>query len=159
MFRRRKPEHASNPAATLASDWRSYDSVAEAYARVRAPAHSEPASDLVAALEPQRGERILDVGTGPGVAALAARDALGQEGTVVGVDISPAMAAIARRSGVPTAVAAVVDLPFRDGAFDAVMSSFVLHLVPKYETALFDMVRVLRPGGRFGLATWVNADD
>jgi hypothetical protein len=40
-----------------------------------------------------------------------------------------------------------------------VVSAFVLHLVPKYETALFDMARVLKREGRIGLATWVSADD
>ena len=56
-------------------------------------------------------------------------------------------------------VGAAIDLPFRDGSFDLVMAAFVVHLVPNHETALFDMTRVLRPGGRLGLATWVNADD
>jgi SAM-dependent methyltransferase len=70
------------------------------------------------------------------------------------------MARVARGRGLErVAVAAAIDLPFRDQSFDAVVSAFVLHLVPKYETALFDMVRVLRRGGRLGLATWVAADD
>jgi SAM-dependent methyltransferase len=70
------------------------------------------------------------------------------------------MARIARAHGLErVALAAAIDLPFRDQTFDAVVSAFVLHLVPKYETALFDMARVLRKGSRLALATWVAADD
>ncbi len=158
MFRKR---NASGPASVAPSrpDWRSYDSVADAYARVRVPVHTEPVRDLIAVLAPEPGTRFLDVGTGPGIAALAAREAVGEGGTVSAVDLSPAMASIARDAGVHVAVAAAIDLPFRDAAFDSVGAAFVLHLVPAYETALHDMVRVLRPGGRLGLGTWVNADD
>lgn len=138
-----------------APDWRSYDEVAEAYDRVRSPVHGAPARDLVKAVELPEGGRLLDVGTGTGLAALSVVG-----GLAVGVDISPGMARVARSRGLErVAIAAAIDLPFRDGAFDAVVSAFVLHLVPKYETALFDMARVLRRGGRIGLATWVAADD
>lgn len=129
--------------------------MAEAYDRVRSPVHEAPARDLVAAVEIAEGERLLDVGTGTGLAARSAA-----AGTAVGIDISPGMARVARERGLRrVVVGAAIDLPFRDGTFDAVVSAFVLHLVPKYETALFDMARVLRRGGRLGLATWVAADD
>jgi phosphatidylethanolamine/phosphatidyl-N-methylethanolamine N-methyltransferase len=129
--------------------------VAETYDRVRTPVHLGPARDLVAAVQLPEGGRLLDVGTGPGLAALSV-----ENGLAVGVDLSPEMARVARSRGLQrVAVAAAIDLPFRDGAFDAVVSAFVLHLVPKHETALFDMARVLRRGGRIGLATWVAADD
>jgi O-methyltransferase/aklanonic acid methyltransferase len=158
MFRRRK-DSAPPLAGPDGSDWRSYDSVADVYARVRVPVHEEPARDLIGVLAPEPGTRLLDVGTGPGVAAVPALDAVGDSGLVIGVDLSPEMARLARAAGVHVAVAAAIDLPFRDGTFDAVASAFVLHLVPKYETTLFDMVRVLRPGGRLGLATWVAGHD
>jgi SAM-dependent methyltransferase len=65
------------------------------------------------------------------------------------------MLARARERGLGhLAVADAVDLPFRDGRFGAVGAAFVLHVVPSYETPLFDMFRVLRPGGRLGTATW-----
>lgn len=136
-------------------DWRSYDEVADAYDRVRGPVHDAPTRDLVAAVELPRGGRLLDVGTGTGLAARAVDD-----GVAIGVDVSIGMARIARAKGLErVALAAAVDLPFRNDTFDAVVSAFVLHLVPKYETALFDMARVLRRGGRIGLATWVVSDD
>lgn len=154
MFRRGKDPGIEVRSAS-SRDWRSYDEVAEAYDRVRSPVHEAPARDLVAAVEIAEGERLLDVGTGTGLAARSAA-----AGTSVGIDISPGMARVARERGLRrVVVGAAIDLPFRDGTFDAVVSAFVLHLVPKYETALFDMVRVLRRGGRLGLATWVAADD
>ena len=153
VFRKRK---ASSPMArAVTPDWRSYDEVADAYDRVRAPLHDAPARDLVAAVELPAGGRLLDVGTGTGVAAMAV-----EGGLAVGVDVSAGMARIAREKGLERiALAAAIDLPFRNETFDAVVSAFVLHLVPKYETALFDMARVLRRGGRMGLASWVLGDD
>lgn len=153
-IRRRKGTAAAVQQAAR-RDWRSYDEVAEAYDRVRAPVHEDPARDLVSAVRLPAGGRLLDVGTGTGLAALSV-----EAGMAVGIDLSPGMARVARARGLErVAVAAAIDLPFRDQTFDAVVSAFVLHLVPKYETALFDMVRVLRVGGRLGLATWVLADD
>ena len=153
-IRRQKGVGAPTSRAA-APDWRSYDEVAEAYDRVRSPVHEAPARDLVAAVElPERG-RLLDVGTGTGLAARSV-----DRGIAVGVDLSLGMARVARSRGLQrVAIAAAIDLPFRDETFDAVVSAFVLHLVPKHETALFDMARVLRRGGRIGLATWVASDD
>ncbi|MGH2693088.1 MAG: class I SAM-dependent methyltransferase [Actinomycetota bacterium] len=155
MAIRRQRAGGAPTSRAAAPDWRSYDEVAEAYDRVRSPVHGAPARDLVAAVELPEGGRLLDVGTGTGLAARSV-----DRGFAVGVDISPGMARVARSRGLErVAIAAAIDLPFRDEAFDAVVSAFVLHLVPKYETALFDMARVLRRGGTIGLATWVAADD
>ncbi len=50
-------------------------------------------------------------------------------------------------------------LPFRDGSFDLLVSSFVYQLVPDRRTALAEARRVLRPGGRLGYVTWLDVDD
>ena len=153
MMRRSKAS-TSGPAR-VSSDWRSYDEVAETYDRVRSSVHGPPAADLVAAVRLPKDGLLLDVGTGPGLAARSV-----ESGLAVGVDISLGMARVARSRGLRrVAVAAAIDLPFRAETFDTVVSAFVLHLVPKYETALFDMARVLKRGGDLGLATWVSADD
>ncbi|MBI4259942.1 MAG: methyltransferase domain-containing protein, partial [Actinobacteria bacterium] len=138
-----------------------YDLVAETYERVTAPLTTEPARDLVALAGPGPGGRVLDVGTGTGVAAVAAQEAVGPEGVAVGVDSSPAMVLAGRRSrpGLRLAVAEAIDLPFRDGTFDAVTANFVLSHFTKYETALFDMIRVLRPGGRLAASAWAETPD
>jgi ubiquinone/menaquinone biosynthesis C-methylase UbiE len=141
-------------------DWRSYDGVAEIYERVNAPHMAEPARDLVAMAGLPQGGRVLDVGTGTGVAAAAAAAALGPDGLAVGVDVSLGMLAQAARARpeLRLAGASAIDLPFRDGTFDALTGSFVLSHFTKYETALFDMIRVLRPGGRLALSSWAVDD-
>jgi ubiquinone/menaquinone biosynthesis C-methylase UbiE len=80
---------------------------------------------------------------------------------VVGVDESIGMlrAARAARPAIRTAAAAAIDLPFADRAFDAVIASFVVAHFTKYQTALYDMLRVLKPGGRLGLTAWADTDD
>jgi ubiquinone/menaquinone biosynthesis C-methylase UbiE len=156
MFGRKREQTA--PPAARQSDWRSFDQVAETYDRVRAPVHEPPARDLVEALGPPSPGGLLDVGTGTGVLAAAALKA--GWNPVVGADRSSSMLALARPRGVTNTVAAdAVDLPFPDGTFSAIGAAFSLHTFPKYDTALFDMLRVLRRGGRMGAATWVRHTD
>lgn len=141
--------------------WRSYDLVAETYERVHAPRMAEVARDLVALAGIASGERVLDVGTGTGVAADEAAGLVGPTGMALGVDVSVPMLAIATRARprVRLAGASAIDLPFRDGAFDAVVGSFVLSHFTRYQTALHDMLRVLRSGGRLALSTWADKPD
>lgn len=139
-------------------DWRSYDSVAETYARIHAPRLIEPARDLVELSGVAAGQRVLDVGTGTGVAAAAAASA---GGLVVGIDEAHGMLIEARSAepGLHLAAAEVIDLPFRDGSFDAVLANFVIAHFARYQTALHDMLRVLRPGGRLGVTAWSDGED
>jgi len=141
-------------------DWRSYDDVAEIYERVNASHMAEPARDLVAMAGAPPGGRVLDVGTGTGVAAAAAAATLGSEGLAVGVDMSLGMLLQGARARpeIHLAAASAIDLPFRDGTFDVVTANFVVSHFTKYETALFDMIRVLRPGGRLATSSWAGDD-
>jgi ubiquinone/menaquinone biosynthesis C-methylase UbiE len=143
------------------SDWKRYDRVAETYERVRAPLTASVAADLVALSQAGPGSRILDVGTGTGVAADAAAHAAGDAGIAVGVDIAPAMLEVARRArpGLKLAAAEAIQLPFRDATFDAVIASFVLQEFARYDTALFDLLRVIKPGGRLAASTWAAEED
>ena len=100
----------------------------------------------------------MDIGTGTGVAAQAAA---GAGARAVGIDPSIGMLEVGRRErpSIPFVAADTIDLPFRDGAFDAVTGNFVLSHFRRYETALFDMMRVLKPGGRVALTSWSDVKD
>jgi ubiquinone/menaquinone biosynthesis C-methylase UbiE len=135
-----------------ALDWRSYDCVAENYDRFLGPnGYAALAGDLVTLLNPPAGGLVLDVGCGTGVAAFAARRAIGAGGLVVGVDPSLAMLRRASAGGLVTVAAGLPRLPFRDGVFDSVAASLVLSHVEPYDAGLRDMVRVLRAGGSLGV--------
>ncbi len=123
-----------------------------------------------AAVAAEPGERILDVGCGPGyyVAELAER--VGPDGSVTGMDQSGAMLAVAQRrcEGMGNTSFAEGDataLPFDEGAFDVVLSVQVMEYVPDVAAALAEIHRVLRPGGRVVLwdvdwrtASWHSND-
>jgi len=143
------------------NDWTSYDEVAETYERVHAPHMAIPARDLVALADPPPGGLLLDVGTGTGVCAGSAREAVGPTGLAVGIDMSLEMLATGHRArpGLPLAAAVAVDLPFRDGTFDAVTANFVMSHFRSYKTALADMKRVMRPGARVAVSAWADARD
>ncbi|HYM06742.1 MAG TPA: methyltransferase domain-containing protein [Terriglobales bacterium] len=114
---------------------------------------AQPAKDLVSALRPPAEGILLDVGTGTGVCATVARQRIAPAGTVIGVDPSLGMLRLAKREGLVVA-GVVPELPFRDGMFDAVLASFVLSHFRSYQTAMLDMARILKPGGKLGVTTW-----
>lgn len=107
---------------------------------------------VLEALALRPGERLLDVGAGPGFLAADAAERIGPSGYVYGVDISEPLLAYAReQAGVPWLEFRHGDataLPFDDGAFDAAVSMQVLEYVPDVDAALAEIARVLRPGGR-----------
>lgn len=148
-----------------------YDRIAEGYARWWAPViapMSVRVLDRIAPLVEAGARRILDLGTGTATLAVAALKRWPSI-EVVGIDASSEMAAAARREAdaalgpsdrhrfdVRTALAD--DLPFGDAEFDAVVSSFVLQLVPSRHAALREAHRVLGPGGRVAHVTWLIGD-
>jgi SAM-dependent methyltransferase len=124
---------------------------ARGYAATMAPSLSPAAAEVVrrAALRP--GERVLDVGSGTGIAAARA---VGDGRTVQGVDGAPAMLEIARRA-VPDATFEVMDfndLQLEDGSWDVVISSHALLFADDRPAALRVWRRVVRAGGRLSLS-------
>lgn len=108
---------------------------------------------LLEMLSPLPGERVLDLGTGPGFMAREAADRVGDSGAVVGLDKSAPMLALARarcasRPRVSLREGDAARLPFADGDFDAAIVSQVYEYVPDVEAALAELARALRPGGR-----------
>lgn len=136
------------------SGWRSYDSVVDAYERAAGPRFLAVAHDLVAAVAPPTGVRVLDVGTGTGIAGQLALTVLRPDALVVGIDPSVPMLERAVPRGLMVVAALAPGLPFADGVYDAVLANLVLSHVADYARAVADATRVLRAGGRFGFTAW-----
>ncbi len=145
-----------------------YDRMATGYARWWAPVLAPAVDALLDEIDPTMAGRthLVDIGTGTGQLALGALDRW-PEVSIVGVDASPGMRAVADaeadrrlpaadRTRFRSAVAVADALPFADAAFDAAISSFVLQLVPRRARALREARRVLRPGGMLAYVTWLE---
>jgi SAM-dependent methyltransferase len=122
-------------------------------------------SDLVERLAPRPGERILDMGTGPGEPAITIAGIVGASGHVTGIDLSENMVSIAQRvadarrqSNVEFRTMDCGDLKLPDASFDAVVSSFGFQIFTDPEGAAREARRVLRPGGRIAVSVWSTGD-
>lgn len=105
------------------------------------------------------GEAVLDLGSGAGFDCIAAAIEVGSRGRVVGVDMTPEMLRLARRSAAAAGVAIVAfvrgeieRLPFRAGTFDVVVSNCVINLCADKARVLAEAARVLKPHGRLAVA-------
>jgi SAM-dependent methyltransferase len=102
------------------------------------------------------GERVIDVGCGPGFLTAEVAAEVGPNGWVCGFDLSESMLELARARCAGQPGAAWVDfragdataLPFPDASFDAAVATQVYEYVADMPTALAELHRVLRPGGR-----------
>jgi SAM-dependent methyltransferase len=130
------------------------ESAPENYERYFVPAIGGPlAKELVgiAALHP--GEHVLDVACGTGAVTRLAAQQVGPTGTVAGLDVNPGMLAVARsvvhsESSIKWHEASADKMPLPDSSFDAVLCQMGLQFMPDKSTALSEMHRVLKPGGR-----------
>jgi SAM-dependent methyltransferase len=115
---------------------------------------------LLEALAPERGERVLDVGSGGGRAALAVAQVVGPEGSVVGLDISHGLTRLAEEraeaAGIGNVRFVVGDAQTDgvDGRFDAAMSQFGVMFFDDPVAAFRNIGGQLRPGGRLAFACW-----
>ncbi|MGW3012070.1 class I SAM-dependent methyltransferase [Streptomyces sp. NPDC001219] len=135
------------------SERRAWAAQADAYAGSFAKLCEYPVPRLLDAAGIEAGMRVLDVGTGTGTAAAAA----GERGAnVAAVDAEPSMTAVAAQNAPAASVhlAALPQLPFADDEFDAVVGNFVLNHVGRPRTALEELCRVTRPGGRIAVTIW-----
>ena len=106
----------------------------------------------------------MDIGCGAGVDAILAAMIVGPSGKVVGIDMVPEMLERAKANLQMTDLNNLTfiedsaeNLNFPDNTFDVVISSGVINLIPDKESALTEIIRVLKPGGRLMVADQIAA--
>ena len=113
---------------------------------------------LCRSVDVHAGERVLDVAAGSGNAAISAAR---RGASVTASDFVEPLLEVAQARAeleglhLATAVADAQELPFEDGSFDVVLSTFGVMFAPDQQRAAEELLRVCRPGGRIGLANWV----
>ena len=120
---------------------------------------------LIDRLDPHEGERILDLGTGPGEPAMSVAERVGSRGHVAGVDLSEKMVAMAReaadRRGLRNLEFQAMDctsLSYPSNQFDALVCSFGFQIFTDPEKAAREAHRVLRAEGRICASVWSTGD-
>ena len=116
-----------------------------------------PSRDLLARMDVRAGQRVLDVATGTGTLAVRAA-ATGAH--VVGLDLVPELLDTARARAAAAGVA--VDwvegdaerLPWAEGSFDRVQSTFGVQFAPRHEVVAHELTAACRRGGRIGVVSW-----
>ncbi len=143
--------HNERPAVVWGSGGKDYDQISKGIA--------DSIEHCVMRLDPRPGERILDLSTGTG---WASRVVARRGATVTGVDIASELLATARAKARTEAL--TIDyqlgdaerLPFEDGEFDAVVSTYGVMFASRPEVAAGELARVCRTGGRIALTTWLS---
>src|SRR5215213_1459866 len=105
------------------------------------------------------GDQVVDLGSGAGFDALLAAQMVGEDGRVIGIDMTPAMLAKARDNAQLLELTKIgfregflEALPVADESVDVVISNGVINLCPEKATVLAEAHRVLKPGGRLQIA-------
>ena len=121
------------------------------------------AERLLRLAAPRGSERAIDVACGP---ATLARIFAPQVRWIGGLDLTPAMLERARREAAERQLSNfcairgnVLQMPFRDATFDLVMTSYSIHHLPDAASAIGEISRVLKPGGKFALLDMIVSED
>jgi ubiquinone/menaquinone biosynthesis C-methylase UbiE len=120
------------------------------------------AEQLLARVAPSRDESVIDVACGTGIVARVARERLGPAARIVGVDVAPAMLAVARavEPTIEWREGNAMSLPVgADERFTLLTCHQGLQFVPDKPAAIREMHRALAPGGRVAIATWCSLEE
>jgi arsenite methyltransferase len=133
------------------------EDLAQQYERVSADRQFRGGQELLRAMKVATGETVLDIGCGTGMLAEYAASLVGPAGSVVGIDPLPLRVEIAMKrsaANLSFKVGSADDLgEFAADSFDVVYMNAVFHWLPEKSGPLRTVLRVLKPGGRFGLTT------
>jgi len=148
-----------------------YDRISHAYDLISDAGEHKAREAGEQALNVQQGEHVLEIGYGTGNTMIHLATAVGDSGSVSGIDVSTGMLDVATKKLESKGFAERIDLcvgdarklPYEDNTFDAVFASFTLELFPLDDipAVLAEVTRVLKPGGRLGVVSMatVNAGD
>ena len=138
-----------------------WDLAADDYETLWQAQLAEAQARMLARVALRPGETVLDVACGTGLVTLQAAQAVGPQGRVIGVDLSARMVQAAEQRaharGLHNTRFARMDaeqLALADASSDVALCALGLMYLPEPEQAVREMARVLRPGGRIGLAVW-----
>lgn len=133
---------------------------AEAYDRFVGRYSRQLARALIAAAGVRAGQRVLDVGCGPGALTAELAALLGAD-HVAAAEPSPTFAEACRQRNpdVRVEIAPAEDLPFADDSFDAALAQLVVNFMTDAHAGLHEMQRVTRPGGTLAAAVWDYAGE
>lgn len=113
-----------------------------------------------------KGDTVIDLGSGAGNDCFVARHETGAEGKVIGIDFTPAMISKARDNAeklgynnVEFRQGDIENMPVNDATADVVVSNCVLNLVPDKSKVIQEIYRVLKPGGHFSISDIVLVGD
>jgi len=135
-----------------------WEAIPDQYHQAFAQLTTQAITSLLDAVNIKRGDKCLDIASGPGYVAAAAAH---RGATVLGVDFSAAMVAHAQRlhPNIDFREGDAEQLRLGNGLFDAAVMNFgILHL-GRPEQALAEAWRVLRPGGRFAFSVWAKPEE
>ncbi len=133
----------------------SFEVAASAYGRFMGRYADPLAVEFARWLDVRPGQRVLDVGCGPGALTAVLVDRLGAD-HVSALDPSPpfVVATRARLPGVDVREGVAEQMPYGDGEFDLVVAQLAVHFMSDPAAGLRDMARVTRPGGRVAACVW-----
>ena len=137
-----------------------FDVAADAYGRFMGRFSSPLAVEFLDLVGPQQGDRVLDVGCGPGALTTVLVERLGAS-HVWAIDPSePFVASLSERMPtVDVRLGSAEDLPFEDDSFDLALAQLVVHFMRDPAAGLREMARVTRPGGVMAASVWDHAGD